>query len=511
MKQQNVLPGISLSAPSAADAASSGTRGAGGAQFSAPVAGAGEAPRQDAEDWPPMARMLQSLFVFESSAVVSRPITVMGLDCAGRHDVRSLTPAQRALVREADVICAGESLLNALSCPAVGEGPAAGMGDDGESPAQQSEELHAQLLPLRVPLEPLLTRMSQLRAAGRRVLVLANGDPLLFGIGATLVRRLGAEAVRLLPAVSSLQQACARIGLPWHRVVCLSLHGRDDLQPLNAACGRGVPLCILADARMTPDVLARHLLDRGVDWFEAHIFERMGTPDESVAHLRLDEVAGGGFGPACTMVLVPTGTVRRPRLGLDEGLVAANGGPVSKGPVRACALSLLRIEPFHVVWDIGAGSGAVSLEAAAIAHEGRVVAVERSPGRAMGIQENRRRLGAATVDVRLGAAPECLPDLPDPDRVFIGGGLSGGDGEDILRHVCHRLPVGGRVVASCVLLESLHLCRCFFEDAGWPLEVLQVAVARGRELGGDMRLAGQNPVFLLAAQKPAGENGKRGT
>ncbi|MCG4877831.1 cobalt-precorrin-7 (C(5))-methyltransferase, partial [Eggerthella lenta] len=89
------------------------------------------------------------------------------------------------------------------------------------------------LLPLTTPLEPLLTRLSQLRAAGERVLVLADGDPLLFGIGATLVRRMGPDAVRLLPAVSSLQQACARLSLPWHKVICLSLHGRDDLRPLN--------------------------------------------------------------------------------------------------------------------------------------------------------------------------------------------------------------------------------------------------------------------------------------
>ena len=119
-------------------------------------------------------------------------------------------------------------------------------------------------IPLALPLEPLLERLAHLRSAGAQVLVLAGGDPLFFGIGATMARQLGPEAVRILPATSSLQAACARLTLPWHRVICLSLHGRQDLAPLNAAAGRGAPLCILTDARMTPDVIARHLLDRGV-------------------------------------------------------------------------------------------------------------------------------------------------------------------------------------------------------------------------------------------------------
>lgn len=470
---------------------------AGTAAATAP--GADAAPKTtESDDWPPMSDMLQSFFVFEPTTAAPEPITVMGLDCARPRAMSALSAAQQTLAREADVICAGRALLEELSgqdLPGDGdeEMSLAGMEDAG---------LTAQLLPLSAPLEPLLTRLSHLRAAGKRVLVLADGDPLLFGIGATLVRRLGAEAVRLRPAVSSLQQACARLGLPWHRVICLSLHGRDDLRPLNVACGKNAPLCILTDARMSPDVLARHLLDRGVDWFDAHIFERMGAPDEEVRHMTLTEAAGSSFGPACTLMLLPTEPPRRPCLGLETGRLAVEGGLISKKPVRAAALALLRIRPQHVVWDIGSGSGAVALEASVLAHEGRVVAVERSAGRAMGIQENRRRFGAAIVDVRLGQAPECLPGLPDPDRVFIGGGLSGEDGEDILGHVCLRLPVGGRVVASCALLESLHLCRRFFEKLGWPLELLQLSAAEGRELGGDVHLAAMNPVFLVAAQKP---------
>lgn len=455
----------------------------------------------DQDDWPPMSEMLQSFFVFEPTIATPEPITVMGLDCARPRGLAGLAEAQRQLAVQADVICAGRSLLEEFSGRNLAT--EAETTQSAQSPDSQSTPLKARLLPLSTPLEPLLTRLSQLRAAGERVLVLADGDPLLFGIGATLVRRLGPTAVRLLPAVSSLQQACARLSLPWHKVICLSLHGRDDLRPLNVACGKNAPLCILTDARMSPDVLARHLLDRGVDWFDAHIFERMGAADETVSHLSLADAASREFGPACTMVLVPAAPARRPHLGLDADLLAVDRGLITKKPVRAAALALLRIEAGHVVWDLGSGSGAVALEASVLAHEGRVIAVERSAGRAMGIQENRRRFGAANVEVRLGQAPDCLPGLPDPQRVFIGGGLSGDDGDDILDHVCLRLPVGGRVVVSCVLLDSFSLCRRFFEDMAWPVEILQISAAEGKTLGGDVHLSAMNPVFLLAAQKPA--------
>ena len=462
----------------------------------------------DQDDWPPMAEMLQSFFVFEPTIATPEPITVMGLDCARPRGMAGLAEAQRQLAEQADVICAGRSLLEEFSGRSLAPAAETAENEAAQNAATASNEadnqsLKARLLPLSTPLEPLLTRLSQLRAAGERVLVLADGDPLLFGIGATLVRRLGPAAVRLLPAVSSLQQACARLSLPWHKVICLSLHGRDDLRPLNVACGKNAPLCILTDARMSPDVLARHLLDRGVDWFDTHIFERMGAADENVSHLSLADAASREFGPACTMILVPAAPARRPHLGLDADQLAVDRGLITKKPVRAAALALLRIEAGHVVWDLGSGSGAVALEASVLAHEGRVIAVERSAGRAMGIQENRRRFGAANVEVRLGQAPECLPGLPDPQRVFIGGGLSGDDGDDILGHVCLRLPVGGRVVVSCVLLDSFSLCRRFFEDMAWPVEILQISAAEGKTLGGDVHLAAMNPVFLLAAQKPA--------
>ncbi|MBD5416618.1 MAG: precorrin-6y C5,15-methyltransferase (decarboxylating) subunit CbiE [Desulfovibrio sp.] len=445
-----------------------------------------EAPLADApdseNDWPDRGQVRSSLFVFMPSTARPEPITVLGLDCTAQTLDDALTPPLRRLLDDADVVCAPGRLLEQV-------------------PEPTGRMLRR--IPLTLPLEPLLQRLANLRSAGAQVLVLSGGDPLFFGIGATMTRQLGAEAVRVVPAASSLQAACARLALPWHKVICLSLHGRDDLAPLNAAAGRGAPLCILTDARMTPDVIARHLLDRGVDWFTAHVFERMGAEDESRLTLSLAEAVSARFGPACVLILVPSAPVRRPRLGIDDAELATDGCFTRK-PVRAAALSLLAIGPRHAVWDIGAGSGAVALEAAALAHEGRVIAVERDPGRAIGIQENRRRFGAATVEVCLGRAPDCLRDLPEPQRIFIGGGLSGADGAALLAAACGRLTPGGRLVASCVLLESVQLCREGLQKRGWPLEIMQIQASEARPLGRDAHLAALNPVFLLAARKPGG-------
>ena len=380
MKQQNLLPGISLPAPRPSRPAETPP---------APSLAAPAVP--DTDTWSPQESLLHSAFVFEPAGTAAEPVLILGLDCA--QPLREgLAPARLRLIEQADVLCGGRRLLAAF------------------------DDLPARQLPLTAPLEPVLARISHLRAGGKKVVVLADGDPLFYGIGTTLLRQLGPEAVRILPGVSSLQQACARLGLPWHDVICLSLHGRDDLTPLHTAVHRQRPISLLTDARMTPDLLARHLLDRGVDWFAMHVFEHMGSDGEQEHHLTLAEAAAARFGAVCTVLLTPAGEMRRPHPGLLPAELRHEDGLLTKPAVRAAALALLRPEPRHTVWDLGAGSGSVALEAACLAHEGRVVAVERTPSRALDIQENRRRFGAASVDVCLGTVPQCLPRLPGLHR-----------------------------------------------------------------------------------------------
>lgn len=475
MKGQGLLPGIPLPTPLPASLLESPALDEDALAHDAEDAG------QDAEHWPPLHDIMGSLFVFEVDHPRPVPIEVLGI--AGH-----IPQEQEDIIRHAHVIVAGLPLLDALF------------------PQREAVQDSVEYLALRAPLEGVLQTLEERHKAGRRVVVLADGDPLFFGIGGTLSRHLPATSLRFYPAVSSLQRVCARAGMPWHNVYCVSLHGRDTRskwRPFNIAVGHGNPVCVLTDAETDPSVLARHLLDRGVDWFELRIFEHLGCEDERCRCLSLREAAFvEDFTHPCTVLLCPIGPARRPVLGLPDHDLAVEKGLITKAPVRAAALGMLRLQPEHVLWDVGSGSGAVALEACALCHEGCVVAIEHSAGRAMCIKENRRRYGAAILEVHTEAAPDCFDQLPQPDRVFVGGGLSGESGEDMLEEICHRLSPGGTVVVSCVLMGTLHMALEYFRSTGWPVELTSVQAAEGTELAGDLRLTPFNPVFLIACRKP---------
>ncbi|MEG2172282.1 MAG: precorrin-6y C5,15-methyltransferase (decarboxylating) subunit CbiE, partial [Desulfovibrionaceae bacterium] len=440
-----------------------------------------------ATHWPDMGQMLGSLFVCElpsppkaSPEASPQSITVLGL---GLHP-HTLPAAHHQLIHTAQVLAGGQALLNRFP----------------EAPAER--------IPLSAALDTALMALEQRYYAGQSVVVLADGDPLFFGIGATLARRLGPQALRIFPAVSSLQEACARLALPWHDVACVSLHGRNSFHALNGAVIADKHVCLLTDARYSPDKIARHLLDRGVDWFDAHIFENLNGPNEQHHHLPLREVVGNAFGPVATLLLIPARPPRRPASGIPDAALATEGGLLTKGPVRAAALALLRVHPHHTVWDVGAGSGAVSLEASALAHQGCVVAFERDSGRALCIKENRRRFGAANLEIITGEAPQCLYQLPTPDRIFVGGGLNGDAAHDILTTLTEALPAGGRLVISCVLLGSLHLACEFLRQRHWPVEITALQASQSVPLAGDLRFNALNPVFLVSTEKACRQDGE---
>ncbi len=371
-----------------------------------------------------------------------------------------------------------------------------------------SPRLAARAQPLRLPLASLFAEIDALRREGKKLAILADGDPLFFGIGATLAREMGRDAISVLPAVTSLQAACARLKLAWHDMICLSLHGRNNWQPLFAAVGKGRPLCVLTDARATPARIARELTERGCGHFVAHVFSRMGARDEKVQHADLAVLAQATEAHECfasdtTLILVPMAGAKAgtPCFGLDgqEGQIA---GPYhSQAAVRATALHLLQIAPMHTVWDIGAGTGAVALEACALAHEGQVVAVECKDSRVQYLHSNRKKFAAANLEIVHGRVPDCLNDLPAPDRVFVGGGLAGEDAAATLTHIVERLPHDGRLVIACVLLQTLTRCRDILGNLGLRMEMVQVQADATEPLANDVHSVAQNPVFLLAGTK----------
>lgn len=338
--------------------------------------------------------------------------------------------------------------------------------------------------------------------ADRAVCVVADGDPLLFGIGATLLRFFDRRELRFHPHVSAVQTAAARFGLPWQGCAMISLHGRNNLAALFAALTHGRLVAVYTDAAHGPDTLARALLARGVEGWCLHVAEALETPEERLFSGTLEEACNRTWNP---LNLVLLERIADPPLALTLGLreadLAHRQDLVTKQPTRALILSCLRLAPDAMFWDLGAGSGAISLEAASLLRHGRITAVERRPERLADIHENIRRTGAWLVEPVGASIEEFLEHqkadkrAEGPTHVFLGGGVSART-----LHLCRDLlRPGGRLVVSAVLLSTLETTRHALAD--WPLTIHHLQHSQSRPLAGDLRLAPSNPIFVVESRK----------
>jgi len=344
--------------------------------------------------------------------------------------------------------------------------------------------LGARALPIDGPVTDVIDALERERGG---VCVLASGDPGFFGIVRVLAERFGAERLDVHPAPSSVSLAFARLGIPWDDAAVVSAHGR----PLADAARRAAAhpkAAVLVAPDAPPEALGGELLALRASHDRAAVCARLGEPDERVDVVTLDELAAGSFDPMSVVVLLDgDGVAKAPTLewGRSERRFAARDGLVTKAEVRAVALGKLALRPAGVVWDVGAGSGSVAIEIAALAPDLRVLAVERHDDDVCRIAANAAE-HAVTVEVVHGEAPGVFHALPDPDRVFVGGG-----GTPVLDAALARLRPGGRVVATFARLDS---ATAAYERLG---NLAEVSVARGKPLGGGVRLEAENPVFVV--------------
>ena len=331
--------------------------------------------------------------------------------------------------------------------------------------------------------------LDAIAACHGKVCVLASGDPGFFGIVRALAERFGPEALDVHPAPSSVSVAFARLGLPWDDATVVSAHGR----PVGAAAqeAAGVPkAAVLTSPEAPPERVGAELLALGAP-HRAVVCSRLGLGDEVVEAVDLEVLAAGRWDPRSVVVLlapesdgVPTEKVLA--WGRPEHAFAHRRGLVTKAEVRAVALGKLGLPPTGVLWDVGAGSGSVAVECAALAPALRVVVVEQDAEACEQIRRNAGTWGVS-VEVVEGRAPEALDALPDPDRAFVGGG-----GLDVLDEVLARLRPHGRAVATFAALDR---AAAAFDRLG---HLCQVSAARGERLpDGGLRLAAANPVFVV--------------
>lgn len=344
--------------------------------------------------------------------------------------------------------------------------------------------------------------------------LIASGDPMFHGIGKRTLERFGPEIVNLMPDLSSVQLAASRTKLSWDDALLISLHGGPnpekrrklpyETKDLPYLLSRHHKIFILTDRENNPasiaDVLLRseHCAAMSITM---HVCEHLGYPIETIVSGTPSEIASRTFGNPNIVVLQRTGTTASPAapiFGLREDAIVHSRGLITKDEVRAVVMHKLSLPSAGIVWDIGAGSGSVSLEIARIAPRITVFAVEKDDEQIAHIRANRAAFGALNIEVAVGAAPESLAGLPVPDRVFIGG--SGGRMHDIIALIAGRMPQGV-VVVNASQIETLNSAVGALKQAGFQIDVCQVSIARMREIGEGNFLAAQNPVFVIRGER----------
>lgn len=356
------------------------------------------------------------------------------------------------------------------------------------------------------------------RESGHNTVILATGDPMCHGIGNLLHRQLG--NLEVMPAPSCLQLACARLGRAFQAYRVASCHNHDSgewaddasntpchgLYPVLRALAHADHVAVFTSPENDPARLARALLHAGYasEEIRLSVVARLHLEDEIVIpDLSLDDAATRNF-PSPNVVLIDrVQPAAYPLMGLaDADYIQRQPekGLITKQEVRAVSLARLQIRDSSVIWDIGAGSGSLGLEAARLARDGHVYAIEKNTQDADNARANAKRLQASNYTLQLGKAPEHLDAWPDPSGIFIGG--SGGELAELIRLSLHRLLPQGRLVMNFVTLENLAVATQTLQQENAQWDVIQLQASRSQPILDMHRMAAQNPVWIITAHRP---------
>lgn len=329
--------------------------------------------------------------------------------------------------------------------------------------------------------------------------VLASGDPMLFGVGASLARVVAREDMQVLPAPSSFSLAAARMGWPLQDVVTLSVVARP-VAALNAHLHSGVRLLVLSNDASSPAIIARLLREQGFGPSRLTVLEHLGGPAER----RVEASASDWKDPpvaALNLIAIDclADASARPlsRIGGLPDSAFEHDGQLTKRDVRAVTLARLAPLPGQLLWDVGAGSGSIGIEWMRTWPSCRTLAIEADEGRQQLIERNRDALGVPGLQLIRGKAPQALAGLERPDAIFIGGGVTR---EGVLDTCWQQLKPGGRLVANAVTLQSEMLLMSWRERHGG--ELTRIHIAQAQPLGEFDTWRQALPITLLDVTKP---------
>ena len=406
------------------------------------------------------------------TAASPRWLSIVGI---GEDGVDGLSAAARRLIGAAEIVFGGRRHL-ALAAPLI-----RGAARPWPSPFDGAAD------------EVLAHR-------GRQICVLASGDPFCYGVGAVLARRIDAREMMVVPAPSAFSLAAARLGWSLPQTALVSLHGRD-LDLVRPHLQPGARILALTSDGDGPAALAKLLADNGFGASRLTVLEALGGPRERIRSARAAEFDLGAADALNTLAIEVEAAVDARVLARTPGRADAlfeHDGQISKREVRAVTLSSLAPRRGELLWDIGAGSGAVAIEWM-LADPGfmRAIAVERRAARAARISRNAAAFGVPALETVEGAAPAALDGLAVPDAIFIGGGASEAG---VLDAASRALRSGGRLVVNAVTLETEALVLARHARLGG--ELIRLAVSRAAPLGDMTAWRAAMPVTQWAWTKP---------
>lgn len=420
------------------------------------------------------------------------PVTVIGVGPGSRE---YLLPVAEDAVRQAGVLVGGKNALSLFA------------------------GLHKEEFPIGGDLARVLDFIEANRE--RRVAVLLSGDPGFFSFLPRLRERFGVENLRVIPGISSLQLACARLGLSWYRFRAVSAHGRGTAE---LAAARGWDrVAVLTDPRFTPAEVCRYFWKWNCDFKWVAVLTDLGLPGETVTLTSLEEgsqMEGRGYSivllmreepgreTAATAGMSDKAPLAGPPApepwsgvvtpGLPNRAFARGKAALSQEEARALVICKARLRQGMTVIEIGAGTGAWTVEVGRLIAPGEIWAVEREPGAAQLVRENVRRFGLDNVHLVEGEAPQACQGFPVADCVLVGG--SGGNLQDILEAAGGWLRPGGTLVLSAVTPDTCASAWELLQGEGWCLdETVMINVARVEPRGKARIWRGENPIFILRA------------
>lgn len=339
----------------------------------------------------------------------------------------------------------------------------------------------------------------------RQAVMLASGDPLFYGIARFLSDALGKDEFEVVPNVSSMQLAFARVKENWDDAYLCNL----ATQPLDRAVDQirtAERVGLFTTEQITPSVVAEALLDRRIDYFTAYVCENLGAPGETVTHGDLQTIRGQTFAPLNVMILVRhRGAADRPsehrgyRLfgNPDDAFLQSRPkrGLMTPNEVRCIALAELDLTPHSIVWDVGAGSGALAIEAAGIAYQGKVYAIEMDAEDYGLMVENAGIFNRPALVPIHGQAPEAFAELPDADAIFVGG--SGRTVPDLVAAAAKHLKEAGRIIVNVSSPDNLVAVQNVLAEAEMISDIKMINISRGCYQLDRTRFEALNPTFLV--------------